>query len=118
MNFSRKLFRNQNRFTKRSFRAEQVKVFSPANASTCAGEEFLLAFRQIFSGFAARCLLLAVALIAVSCSVKLAFASPDDPKAGADPMLAAKAAAKGDPVLDALIAELERSKSQLKMDQL
>ncbi len=33
-------------------------------------------------------------------------------------MLAAKAAAKGDPLLDALLVELERSKNQLKMDQL
>jgi len=33
-------------------------------------------------------------------------------------MLAAKAAAKGDPILDALLTEMERSKTQLKMDQL
>jgi predicted Zn-dependent protease len=33
-------------------------------------------------------------------------------------MFAAKAAAKSDPILDALLTELERSKSQLKMDQL
>ena len=33
-------------------------------------------------------------------------------------MLAAKVAAKGDPVLDALLVEMERSKSQLKMDPL
>jgi hypothetical protein len=33
-------------------------------------------------------------------------------------MLAAKVAAKGDPVLDALLVEMERSKSQLKMEQL
>src|SRR5262249_21497083 len=35
-----------------------------------------------------------------------------------DTMLAAKAAAKGDPILDALLVELERSKAQLQMDQL
>ena len=45
-------------------------------------------------------------------------ASPDDAKPSADVMLAAKAAAKGDPLLDALLVELERSKNQLKMDQL
>lgn len=45
-------------------------------------------------------------------------ASEDDAKPGADPMVAAKAAAKGDPVLDALLSELARSKAQLKMDQL
>ena len=44
-------------------------------------------------------------------------ARPDDAKPG-DPMQAAKAAAKGDPILDALLTELERSRAQLKMDQL
>jgi predicted Zn-dependent protease len=42
---------------------------------------------------------------------------PTDSKP-ADPMLAAKAAAAGDPLLQALLTELERSKAQLKMDQL
>jgi len=46
------------------------------------------------------------------------FASPDGDSKSADPMLAAKAAANGDPLLAALIAELERSKAQLKMEQL
>jgi len=41
----------------------------------------------------------------------------NDAKSG-DTMLAAKAAAKGDPILDALLTEMERSKAQLKMDQL
>jgi len=41
----------------------------------------------------------------------------NDAKSG-DSMLAAKAAAKGDPILDALLTEMERSKAQLKMDQL
>src|SRR5260221_8049142 len=50
-------------------------------------------------------------------SAQQTFAAPDDGK-NAEPMLAAKAAAKGDPLLDALLAELERSKNQLKMDQL
>jgi predicted Zn-dependent protease len=50
-------------------------------------------------------------------------AAPNGPisyeaKPGGDAMLAAKAAAKGDPLLDALLMELERSKNQLKMDQL
>src|SRR6201997_2202644 len=37
---------------------------------------------------------------------------------GGDVMLAAKVAAKGDPVLSALLVEMERSKSQLRMNQL
>ena len=41
----------------------------------------------------------------------------NDAKSG-DTMLAAKAAAKGDPILNALLTEMERSKAQLKMDQL
>jgi TldD protein len=41
----------------------------------------------------------------------------NDAKSG-DTMLAAKAAAKGDPILDALLTEMERSKAQLKIDQL
>ena len=45
-------------------------------------------------------------------------ASHDDAKSSGDVMMAAKAAAKGDPLLDALLVELERSKNQLKMDQL
>lgn len=49
---------------------------------------------------------------------QIASAKPDDAKPNADALLAAKAAAKGDPILDALITELERSKTQLKMDQL
>ncbi len=51
-------------------------------------------------------------------SAKPALASPDEAKSSGDAMLAAKAAAKGDPLLDALLVELERSKNQLKMDQL
>jgi predicted Zn-dependent protease len=37
--------------------------------------------------------------------------------APADPMIAAHAAASGDPLLEALLTELDRSKAQLKMDQ-
>jgi len=45
---------------------------------------------------------------------------PDDASDGktSDAMLAAKAAIAGDPLLEALLTELERSKAQLKMDQL
>jgi len=34
-----------------------------------------------------------------------------------DPLASARAAAAGDPLLDALLTELDRSKAQLKMDQ-
>jgi len=51
-------------------------------------------------------------------TAKSAFSRPDGSPPGADVMFAAKAAAKGDPVLDALLVELERSRTQLKMDQL
>src|SRR5262245_21219977 len=47
-----------------------------------------------------------------------AFSRPDGDAKSPDPMLAAKAAANGDPLLQALLTELERSKAQLKMDQL
>jgi TldD protein len=43
-------------------------------------------------------------------------ASPSDAKAS-DAMAAARAAANGDPLLEALLTELERSKDHLKMDQ-
>jgi hypothetical protein len=47
-----------------------------------------------------------------------AAARTDDAKTAAvSPMLAANAAAKGDSLLEALLTELERSKDQLKMDQ-
>ena len=61
-------------------------------------------------------LLAILAVIFLNC-VKPATASPDGANGG-DAMLAAKVAAKGDPILDALLAEMERSKAQLKMDQL
>jgi hypothetical protein len=49
-----------------------------------------------------------------------ALSSPDGSNDAKNPdaMLAAKAAIAGDPLLEALLAELERSKAQLKMDQL
>jgi microcin-processing metallopeptidase PmbA/TldD-like protein len=61
-------------------------------------------------------LLAILAVIFLTC-VKPATASPDGANGG-DAMLAAKVAAKGDPILGALLAEMERSKAQLKMDQL
>ena len=62
--------------------------------------------------------LIAVLALAFLISLKPVFALPDDAKSSGDVLMAAKAAAKGDPLLDALLVELERSKSQLKMDQL
>jgi predicted Zn-dependent protease len=62
-----------------------------------------------------------IASLASICFVaaKPAISAPKDSASkGGDVMLAAKVAAKGDPVLDALLVEMERSKSQLKMDQL
>jgi PmbA/TldA metallopeptidase C-terminal domain len=61
-------------------------------------------------------LLAILAVIFLTC-VKPATASPDGANGG-DAMLAAKVAAKGDPILGALLLEMERSKAQLKMDQL
>jgi predicted Zn-dependent protease len=65
-----------------------------------------------------RASLAAFALMASLYFASPTFASPDGDSRSADPMLAAKAAANGDPLLAALIAELERSKAQLKMEQL
>jgi len=60
-----------------------------------------------------------LALLFASLSLALpAFSRPDDSKSAPDPMAAAKAAVNGDPLLQALMTELERSKAQLKMDQL
>lgn len=62
-----------------------------------------------------------IASLAIICFVaaKTSVSAPNDSASkGGDVMLAAKVAAKGDPVLDALLVEMERSKSQLKMDQL
>jgi len=65
--------------------------------------------------------LLAAALLAAFFATQSAIAAPnDDAKSVAtpDPMLAAKSAIGTDPLLMALLTELERSKAQLKMDQL
>lgn len=65
---------------------------------------------------------LALATLLMFAAVRLyaADASPADdaPKApAADPLAAAHAAASGDALLEALLTELDRSKAQLKMDQ-
>jgi TldD protein len=67
---------------------------------------------------AARLLLaiLSLAPLALLTSTSLC-ASTDDAAGKADPAAKARAAAAGDPLLEALLTELERSKSQLKMDQ-
>lgn len=65
-----------------------------------------------------RCALLSIALTASLNLVSPTSAAPDGDAKAPDPMLAAKAAANGDPLLQALITELERSRAQLKMDQL
>ena len=65
-----------------------------------------------------RTVVLAIAPFASLYLVSPALAAPDGDAKAPDPMLAAKAAANGDPLLQALITELERSKAQLKMEQL
>jgi predicted Zn-dependent protease len=61
-------------------------------------------------------LILAALLVTGSMTVGLAEASPSD--AGNDASMdAAREAAKGDALLEALLTELDRSKSELKMDQ-
>jgi TldD protein len=63
--------------------------------------------------------LIPIALVFFLATAKPAISAPKDSASkGGDLMVAAKVAAKGDPVLDALLVEMERSKSQLKMDQL
>jgi hypothetical protein len=62
---------------------------------------------------------LSAALFALASPSLRAETSSDDAKlaAAASPMTAAHAAAKGDALIEALLAELERSKDHLKMDQ-
>lgn len=56
--------------------------------------------------------------LAIALSVPSPRAASSDSKPAADPaMAAAHAAAKGDGLLEALLAELDRSKAQLRMDQ-
>lgn len=61
-----------------------------------------------------KCLALLVVLLTFSVSSLIA--GPNDAKAS-DAMAAARAAASGDALLEALLTELERSKAQLKMEQ-
>jgi TldD protein len=67
-----------------------------------------------------RPMLLTMAVLGLLTWPKPSLGLPDEANAGktSDAMLAAKAAIAGDPLLEALLAELERSKAQLKMDQL
>jgi TldD protein len=61
---------------------------------------------------------LIIFLVAISLTIaKPVWSAPDGAKSG-DVMLAAKTAARGDPILIALLTEMERSRNQLKMDQL
>ncbi|HUI73566.1 MAG TPA: metallopeptidase TldD-related protein [Candidatus Acidoferrum sp.] len=57
------------------------------------------------------------ALAAISVAATYALPAPRKEAKTADVMAAARAAANGDPLLEALLTELERSKTQLKMDQ-
>ncbi len=61
-------------------------------------------------------LILAALLLTFSATVGLPKAQPSDAANDAD-LSAAREAAKGDALLDALLTELDRSKSELKMDQ-
>ncbi|HUL17568.1 MAG TPA: metallopeptidase TldD-related protein [Terriglobales bacterium] len=56
-------------------------------------------------------------LTATFAAVIFASPAPKNDAKTPDAMAAARAAANGDPLLEALLTELERSKSQLKMDQ-
>lgn len=62
--------------------------------------------------------LVTICVLAFLATAKPAVSTAEDAKPAADVMLAAKAAAKSDPLLDALFTEIERSKDQLKLDQL
>jgi len=57
------------------------------------------------------------ALAAIFVAATYALPAPRKEAKTADVMAAARAAANGDPLLEALLTELERSKTQLKMDQ-
>ena len=58
-----------------------------------------------------------LALAAIFVTATYALPAPRKEAKTADVMAAARAAANGDPLLEALLTELERSKTQLKMDQ-
>src|SRR5207237_4334281 len=59
----------------------------------------------------------ALALSVAPCAPLLHAASSDSKPAPDPAMVAAHASARGDALLEALLAELDRSKAQLKMDQ-
>src|SRR5271155_5158825 len=63
------------------------------------------------------CLVVAAAVTFSAPTLPAAPRTDDAKPAVVSPMLAANAAAKGDPLLEALLTELERSKEHLKMDQ-
>src|SRR5271155_3343775 len=63
------------------------------------------------------CLVVAAAVTFSAPTLPAAPRTDDAKPAVVSPMLAANAAAKGDPLLEALLTELERSKDHLKMDQ-
>jgi predicted Zn-dependent protease len=56
-------------------------------------------------------------LAVIFAAASFALPAPKKEAKSADVMAAARAAANGDPLLEALLTELERSKTQLKMDQ-
>lgn len=60
--------------------------------------------------------LAAIVLLAFLCSSALAARKTGNDAKPTDPLASARAAASGDPLLEALLTELERSKSQLKMN--
>ncbi|HLK04082.1 MAG TPA: metallopeptidase TldD-related protein [Candidatus Acidoferrum sp.] len=62
-------------------------------------------------------LCVALGLSLTASFVPRASAGPKEDADAAKPLAAARAAANGDPLLEALLMELERSKAQLKMDQ-
>jgi TldD protein len=64
-----------------------------------------------------RTLAFTLALSVASCAPRLHAASSDSKPAPDPAMVAARASARGDALLEALLAELDRSKAQLKMDQ-
>jgi len=70
------------------------------------------------SALGLRCKSAFLLALTIALSVVSPRAASSDSKASPDPaMAAAHAAAKGDGLLEALLAELDRSKAQLKMDQ-
>ena len=85
---------------------------------SAAVRERTVKITKVNSASVALALFLSAAICAAAPSSLLAETPSDDRKlAAASPMAAAHAAAKGDALIEALLAELERSKEHLKMDQ-